>query len=220
MRQLAFGHGGEVLHRQHGEIGVEAPGAQLQRGIAAGMVQLDLGAFGQLADDLVQGGGRGGGAARAGDLHPGHLLDHRDFHVGRGQLQHAVLGREQHIGQDGDGVAALDHALDMRQRLDQDRPFDRELHLTQAPPIRSTDAAVPPVQTAPGGHPNSADSQAKAAAFGRGRLRSPASSAATSHPRRSRHRPPSAPPRGRRRASPWCGRDCRSGGRSRAGCAG
>jgi hypothetical protein len=66
MRQLALGHGGEILHRQHGEIGVEAPGAQLQRGIAAGVVELDLGALGQLADDLIQGGGRGGGAAGTG----------------------------------------------------------------------------------------------------------------------------------------------------------
>ena len=134
VRQLALGHGREILHRQDGEIGVEAAGAQLQGGIAAGVVQLDLGALGQLADDLIEGRGRGGGAAGAADLDPRHVLDHRDLHVGRGQLQAVVLHRDEDVGEDGDGVAALHHALDMRQRLEQDRPFHRELHATQAPP--------------------------------------------------------------------------------------
>ena len=49
--------------------------------------------------------------------------------VGRHQPQRAVFTRlDQHVAEDGDGIAPLDHRLDMAQALQEGRPFDRRLH--------------------------------------------------------------------------------------------
>ena len=53
-RQLALGHGGEILHRQRQDGGGETPRPQRQRRIAAGVVELDLRVLRQLADDVEQ----------------------------------------------------------------------------------------------------------------------------------------------------------------------
>ena len=131
--QLPLGHRGEVIHRQHGELGVEAPGAQRHQRVAARVVQLELRRLRQLADDLIQRRGGGGGAALARHGDAGHFLDHRDLHVRRGQLQPAFARLQQDIGEDGDGVAPFHHALHMRERLEQHGPVHGEFHGTRRP---------------------------------------------------------------------------------------
>ena len=68
VRQAARGHRGKILDRQHRQLGVVASGAQRQLRIAAGMVEFDLGAVGQLADDLIQRRGRRGAGAVAEEV--------------------------------------------------------------------------------------------------------------------------------------------------------
>ena len=111
-------HRGEVGGRQARQIEGAAAGAQRHLGAARGALERDAAAVGQLAHDVVERmGGRGRGAGLA-DLGRG-ALDHREVHVGRGQRQTAALGLELDVGQDRDGRAALDHALDMGERLEQ-----------------------------------------------------------------------------------------------------
>ncbi len=118
MRQRPGGHGREILGRQHHQLGVVAAGPQFQLCIAARVVEFDLRVLGQLADDFVQrrrGSGAGAVTRRAGR----HVLDDGNFHVGRGQRQRAVAHRQHDVGQDRNGIALLDHALNVSQRLEQ-----------------------------------------------------------------------------------------------------
>ena len=127
MRQRARGHRGEILGRQHHEAGGIASRPQRKLRVAARMVELHLRPVGQLADDFVQGRGR----RRAGTVARGagrHVLDDGDLHVGGGQRQLAVAHGEHDVGQDRNGVAALHHALDVGQRLQQGGPVGLQLH--------------------------------------------------------------------------------------------
>ena len=87
----------------------------------------DLRALGQLAHDLVEHvGGHGGGAARR---HlGGDAVDDFEIEVGGLQAELALLGLDQHIGQDRDGVAPFDHAVDVAQRLQQFGTLDGDFH--------------------------------------------------------------------------------------------
>ena len=127
VRQAARGHRGKVLDRQHHQLGGVAAGPQRKLRVAAGMVEFDLGAVRQLADDLIQRRGRRGAGAVAGGC-GGHILHDGDFHVGGGQRQLAVPHGDHDVRQDGDGVAPLHHALDVGQRLDQGGAVGLELH--------------------------------------------------------------------------------------------
>ena len=98
------------------------------------MVEFHARPFGQVADDFVKRSRRRRGASRARHGDARDIFHHRDFHIGRGQFQRA--GRtcfDHHIGEDGDGVATLNHALHMGQRLEQNRPVNREFHRFDAP---------------------------------------------------------------------------------------
>ncbi len=127
VRQAAGGHRGEILDRQHRQLGVVAAGPQRELGVAAGMVEFDLGPVRQFAHDFIQRRGRGGAGAVAGGR-GGHVLDDGDFHVGGGQRKLAVPHRDHDVRQDGDGVAPLHHTLDVGQRLDQGGAVGLELH--------------------------------------------------------------------------------------------
>ena len=91
------------------------------------MVEFHLRSVGQLADDLVQSGGRSGAGAVAGRAGR-HVLDDGDLHVGGGERQLAVAHRDHDIGQDRDGVAALHHTLDVGQCLQQGGPVGLQHH--------------------------------------------------------------------------------------------
>ncbi len=126
--QGARRHLGEILARQAGQFKARRAGADRQAAAFAGQeFDLHLGAVRQLADDVVEHvGGRGGGAV-AQDV-GGQRLDDLDVQVGGGELQTGLARLDQDVGQDRDGVAALDHALDMVQRLEEGAAFDVDLH--------------------------------------------------------------------------------------------
>ena len=78
--------------------------------------QLDVGAFRQFAHDVVEHMGRHGGGPFA--LGAGrHRLHQLHVEVGGGELQLVVPRGEQDVGQDGNGVAPLDHARHVGERL-------------------------------------------------------------------------------------------------------
>ena len=79
------------------------------------------------------GGQLGAGAGLLGgqvhlDLGLG-LVDHLHVQVGGGEGQPVAPGAEQDVGQDRNGVAAFDHALDVAQGLEERGTFDRKLHV-------------------------------------------------------------------------------------------
>jgi hypothetical protein len=63
--------------------------------------------------------GRGFRRKRLGDL---------EVEVGGLQRQPPAFGADQHVAQDRNGVAALDHAMDVAQRFQELRALDGNLH--------------------------------------------------------------------------------------------
>ena len=86
-------------------------------------------------------------AARLVDL--GHaVVDDLHVEIGGRERHRIAVRRQQHIGQDRDGVATLHHALHMAQSLQQSRPFNGQVHRSIRPPVRSAAriaAAFPPI---------------------------------------------------------------------------
>jgi hypothetical protein len=108
---------------------VEAGTAGHDLHLAVGGAELDLATLGQFADDVEEGVGRHGGRAGGGDVGRHRFID-LQVEIGRHQPQRAVLARiHQDVGQDGNGVAALHHRLDVAEALEEGGPFDRRLHL-------------------------------------------------------------------------------------------
>ena len=127
MREVAARHQRIILGRKarQGEGG--APGAERHQPLVAGGLQFDLGAFAQLADDVVERVRRHGGGAGRRAL-SGERGDHFEIHVGRGERELGALGAQQHVRQDRDGVAPLDDALHMSQSAEQRGAFDGQFH--------------------------------------------------------------------------------------------
>ena len=95
-------------------------------------LDLDLGAVGQLAHDVVQdvGGHRHGARLR----HVGRrLLLHLALEVGGLELQGIARRLEQHIRQNGDGRAPLDHARDVTECPHQLTALNHQLHALASP---------------------------------------------------------------------------------------
>ncbi|MEZ0058327.1 hypothetical protein ABIF26_003835 [Bradyrhizobium elkanii] len=103
-REVALGQGlqrearAAGTHRQH-------------RAVAIGF-QHDLRAVGQLADDVVE-HVRGHRGRAGGSGFGGQGLRHLEVEVGRFQRQFGALGADQHVAEDRDGVATLDHAVNV-----------------------------------------------------------------------------------------------------------
>ena len=55
-------------------------------------------------------------------------LDHLEVEVGGLEAERRLLGPHQHVGEDRNGVAPLDHAMDVAQRLQQLGALDGDLH--------------------------------------------------------------------------------------------
>ena len=123
--RVAAGHHREIFRRQGLKREARAAAAQLQPVVF--LAELNLGAVGELADDVVK-------RVRRRRRRPfgadggGHRLDDRDIHVGRGKAQLRPLGLDQHIRQDGDRVAPLDDALHVVQGAKKFCAFDCKLH--------------------------------------------------------------------------------------------
>ena len=119
---------GEVAFRQRLQREARAAGADREHAAVAGGFEHDLRAFRQFAHDVVDHVRRHGGRAARRDLGRDGLV-HLEIEVGRLQRQLAAFGAQQHIGEDRDGIAPLDHAMHMTERFQQLRALDGDLHL-------------------------------------------------------------------------------------------
>ena len=127
MRHLAGGEIGEVAFRQGLQGEARATGAQRQHGAVAGALDDDLRALGQLAHDLVEHVRRHGGGAARRDL-GGDAVGDFEIEVGGLQAELALVGLDQHVGENRDGVAPLHHAMHVAQRLQQFCTLDCNFH--------------------------------------------------------------------------------------------
>ena len=71
--------------------------------------------------------GRNGGRAVLGDV-GWNLLGRLEVEIRALERQFAVLGLDQHISEDRNGVAPLDDAMHVSQSFEQDRTLDGDLH--------------------------------------------------------------------------------------------
>ena len=132
MRHVAGGEIGEIVFGQRLQREARAAGADRQHRAVAVAFQHDLRAVGQFAHDVVKHMRRHGGRA-AGRGFRGKRLRHLKVEVGGLQRQPRVFGADQHVAEDRNGVAALDHAMDVAQRLQELRAFDGDLHCNTRP---------------------------------------------------------------------------------------
>jgi len=124
---------GVLEARQRREF-LAAQAEHLEEGRAAAdrgdvlFVDADLDVLGrQLADDGRQLARRQGGGTLLLDF-GGHAAGHPDIEVGGRQLQDAVAGPQQDVGEDGQGGAGTDNVLHLLNGLLEGILADRELH--------------------------------------------------------------------------------------------
>ena len=127
VRHVAGGEIGKIALRQRLQREARAPGADRQHRAVAGALDHDLRAFGQLAHDLVEHVRRHRGGAAGRDL-GGDRIGDFEIEIGRLQAELALVGLDQHVGEDRDGIAALDHAMHVAQRLQQFGALDGHFH--------------------------------------------------------------------------------------------
>ena len=142
VRQVAARHLREVAGRQCLQREAGASGAQRKLVALARCIHFHLGAFRQLADDVVK-RVRGRRRAAVGRDRRGHGFDHGKIHVGRRQPQLAARCIHLHVGQDRDGVAPFDHALHVIERFQERGALDGQPHhniLSFCPPPRGAEA--------------------------------------------------------------------------------
>ena len=133
-------HDREVAGRQDRQVEFRTAGLDHQTGIVAVVAERDLGTVRQFADDFIEGVGGGGDLAL--DIHLGlGLVDHLHVEVGGGERQLVVPGAEQDVGQDRNGVAALDDALHVAKGLEERGSFDGQLHVV-SPAVSDSQAAA------------------------------------------------------------------------------
>ncbi len=118
--QIGGGHLREVADGQAAEFEVGAASADGELVLARGAVEFDFGAIRQLADDFVEHRGGGGGGAGGRDF-GGEALGQFDFHIRRGEEEFALRGLEEHVGENGNGVATFNHALHVGRGLSSGR---------------------------------------------------------------------------------------------------
>jgi hypothetical protein len=127
VRQIGLPDRREILARQGREREHRAPRLDLDLAAVAGARQLDLGALGKLADDVVEHVHRRRGRARLADFGR-HRVDDGQIHVGRSQRQPPFSGLDQDVGENRDGIAPLDGRLHVGQCLEQRSAFNGQLH--------------------------------------------------------------------------------------------
>ena len=132
MRQVARGEIGEVAFRQGLQREARPAGADRQHRTVAVAFQHDLRTIRQLAYDVVEHMRGHGGRTRRRRLR-GQRFRYLEIEVGGFQRQACTFGADQHIAQNRNGVAALDHAMHVTQRFQQLRAFDRDLHCKTRP---------------------------------------------------------------------------------------
>ena len=125
-RQIALGDHREIVARQRRQGEAGAAGIDLHPPL--GGDQLDLAAFGQLADDVEQGVGGTVVAPGSVTLASTVSLICRSRSVAISRSAALLLGLDQDVRQDRNRVPALHHRVDVAQALEERGPFDRRLH--------------------------------------------------------------------------------------------
>ena len=82
------------------------------------LLEFELRTVGQLPHDVIEHMGRHRGGAGLRHF-GGNALDDLDVEIGGGQLELTVASLEQHVGEDRNGVPALDDALHVGERLEE-----------------------------------------------------------------------------------------------------
>jgi len=118
---------GKVVFGQRLQRETGPSGADRQHRAVAVTFQHDLGAIGEFAHDVVEHMCRHRGRP-AGCGFCRQRLRHFEIKVGGFERQPPVLGAEQHVTEDRNGVAAFDHTMDVAQRFQELRAFDGNLH--------------------------------------------------------------------------------------------
>ena len=125
--ELARGEVGEILRRQRLQGEARMSRAERQPLLLDVALDLHLGPVGQLAHDVVQ--DVGGHRHRAGLRHVGRrLLLHLALEVGGLELQAIARCLEQHVRQNGNGRAPLDHARHVTECPHQLTALNHQLH--------------------------------------------------------------------------------------------
>ena len=131
VREAARFQVGEAVGREAREVETRAAGTDLHLLGAIGFEPY-FAAVGELAHDFVERmRGHSGRACRL--HHRRHRLGHFDVEIGGAQVDLAVRGLEQHVGEDRVGVAPLNDAMHMPQRLQQRVALQCDLHPTHFP---------------------------------------------------------------------------------------
>jgi hypothetical protein len=107
-------------------------GADGEHGAVAGRLQHDLRSFRQLAHDVVDHMRRHRGRAAGRDLRRDRLV-HLEIEIGCFQRELRFFRADQDVGEDRNGIAPLDHAMDMSKRFEELGPLDRDFHLRSPP---------------------------------------------------------------------------------------
>jgi hypothetical protein len=126
MREAAGLEVGEAIGRETGQVESRAP-RRKQHLLGALGFEPNFGAIAELADNLVKRVRRNSRGPRR-PHHRRDALGHFDVEVGRPQVDAAVSGLEQHIGEDGIGVAAFHHTMHVAQRLEQMVALESDFH--------------------------------------------------------------------------------------------
>ena len=121
------GQVGEVALGQALQLEARAARPQHQLARVAAHVERDLGAVGELADDVVQHMGRQGGAPVLGDIGLDFLGDF-EVEIGGLELKRPSVGPNQDVAKDRDGGASLDDAVDVAERFQQRGAFECDFH--------------------------------------------------------------------------------------------
>ena len=152
---------GEIVGRQRLQRELRGPARHGEPPLRPVALQRDVGALGQLAHDVVQHVRRHGGRAFAlGGRR--HGLDDLHVEIGRGQRELVIADREQHVGEDRDGVAPLHHARDMGQRAREARFVDAEPHGSPIPDFGASSYARGRGLAQPRARPDPPESMLKA----------------------------------------------------------
>ena len=158
-RHVTGGNSGKIFNRQGWQTEIGPAGAD--HCMTVGNIDLNLGAFGQLARDVIEQMRRNGGrASRANSAFC--LRGNIHIHVGCGHRQHTAVGLQHDIGENRYGVAALNNRLHVAKRPQEADSIDGQFHwlsllfcpflpvaydLFQSTPSADCGIATPPVTT-------------------------------------------------------------------------
>ena len=116
MTHFAGGEIGKIAFRQRLQREARAARAQRKHGTVARTFEHDLRAVRQFAHDVVEHVGRYGRRPAGGNLGRGRVR-HFQIEICRFQTQLAAVGLHQDVRKNWNGIAPLDHAMDVAKRL-------------------------------------------------------------------------------------------------------